>query len=91
MQPEIIVILSILVLFITLEILFTRFFDKPGQRKDDAIVEIFSTTGLLLVSQPLTIMGGGYLASRLAPGAQDMLAACGLQSAVVRGPRIQHR
>jgi sterol desaturase/sphingolipid hydroxylase (fatty acid hydroxylase superfamily) len=74
MQPEIIVILCVLAFFVTLEILFTQFFKKPGQQKDDAIVEIFSTGGLLLISQPLTIMSGGYVASKLAPGAQGLLA-----------------
>ena len=38
MKPEIVVILCIFVAFSVLEMLFTRFFNKPGQTRDDIIV-----------------------------------------------------
>ena len=43
MKPELAVILGIFLVFIGLEIIFTRFFKKDGQTAGDAIVEIAST------------------------------------------------
>ncbi len=75
MKPEIIIILSIFLTFIVLEILFTRFFNKPGQVKGDGTVEIFSTGALLLLTQPFTLAGGAFLANLIAPDAAGTLAA----------------
>ena len=74
MQPEIAIILVIFLVFVLLEIVFTRFFSKPGQTVDDAIVEIVSTLSLVLVSQPFALAGGAFLASVAAPGAAGLLA-----------------
>lgn len=74
MKPEIIVILCIFLTFIGLEILFTRFFRKPGQTRDDAIVEVFSTLTLILLTQPFVIMAGAFVTSRIAPDAAGALA-----------------
>jgi sterol desaturase/sphingolipid hydroxylase (fatty acid hydroxylase superfamily) len=74
MKPEILAGLAILSGFIVLELIFTRFFQKPGQTRDDAIVEIVSTGILLLATQPLALMGGAYIASVVAPGAAGMIA-----------------
>jgi hypothetical protein len=68
-QPEIAIILLIFLVFELLEITFTRFFSKPGQTTDGAIVEIVSTLSLVLVSQPFALAGGAFLASLAAPGA----------------------
>ena len=74
MRPEILVILSIFSAFIVLEIVFTRFFRKPGQTRDDAIVEIFSTGSLVLLTQPFVLAAGAWVASRVAPDSQGVLA-----------------
>lgn len=73
MKPEIVAILLIYLGFIVLEIIFTRFFSKPGQTSSDAVVEVLGTLMLTLVTQPLVILGGFTLAALLAPEAQDML------------------
>lgn len=74
MKPEMMVILGIFAGFTLLEIVFTNFFRKPGQTRQDAIVEIASTLTLLLVTQPLALLGGMSLARLIAPGAAGALA-----------------
>ncbi|TDF41492.1 fatty acid hydroxylase family protein [Alteromonadaceae bacterium M269] len=74
MKPEVTIILSIFVLFIVLEILFTRFFHKKGQTRDDAIVEFSSTAMLTLFTQPIVLFSGAYLASLVTPNSQNMMA-----------------
>ncbi len=74
MKPELIVILCILATFTILEIILTSFFKKPGQSRDDVIVEIVSTVMLLLVTQPLALAGGIAVAHFIAPEAQGALA-----------------
>ncbi|MEJ2129689.1 MAG: sterol desaturase family protein [Woeseiaceae bacterium] len=74
MKPEIIVILCIFATFIVLEMLFTRFFRKPGQTRDDAIVELFSTSTLVLLTQPLVLAAGAFIASKVAPDSAGALA-----------------
>ena len=73
MKPELIVIAAILLGFVILEILFTRFFSKPGQSRDDAIVEIISTGALILVTQPAALAGGMALGALFAPEFEDAL------------------
>ena len=74
MRPEFIVILGIFATFVILEVVFTRFFRKPGQTRDDAIVEVFSTTTLIILTQPTVLAASIFLASRIAPDAQGALA-----------------
>ncbi len=74
MKPEIIVVLSILLLFAVLEIAFTSFFKKPGQTYKDVFVEIISTLSLTMVTQPLVLFLGGLAAALIAPGAQGALS-----------------
>ena len=74
MKIEYIVILCIFAAFIALEIVFTRFFRKPGQTRDDAIVEVFSTGTLVLLTQPIVLAASAFLASRVAPDAEGILA-----------------
>lgn len=74
MKTEVAVIMGILAGFILLEILFTRFFQKPGQTRSDAIVEIVSSGVLVLLTQPLTLLGGGFLAALLLPDQAGALA-----------------
>ncbi|MEO1306210.1 MAG: hypothetical protein AAFV37_14645, partial [Pseudomonadota bacterium] len=73
MKPELLVILSIFVGFIVLEIVFTGFFSKPGQKRSDAIVEAISTGILTLVTQPLVAAGGFAIAAVIAPYAAGVL------------------
>jgi sterol desaturase/sphingolipid hydroxylase (fatty acid hydroxylase superfamily) len=74
MKPEMLVILSIFALFVVLEIIFTGFFRKPGQKQGDAAVELGSALALILFTQPLALLGGGIVASLIAPNAQGALA-----------------
>jgi len=73
LKPEILVIVGIFLAFAVLEMLYTGFFRKPGQTRDDAVVEIVSSGVLVLLTQPLAIAGGGLVASMLAPGAAGSL------------------
>ena len=75
MKPEIIVIMSIFSTFIVLEIFFTNFFRKPGQKPSDGIVEIVSTLSLSLFTQPLVLAGGLAAGAFMFPGAQRTLEA----------------
>jgi sterol desaturase/sphingolipid hydroxylase (fatty acid hydroxylase superfamily) len=74
MRPEFLAILCIFGGFILLEILFTRFFRKPGQTRDDAIVELVSTGTLVMLTQPFVLAAGAFVASRIAPDAGGTLA-----------------
>ena len=74
MKPEIVAILCIFATFIILEILFTRFFRKPGQTKGDAVVEVISAGTLVLLTQPLVLAAGGFVTSMFAPGAAGSLS-----------------
>jgi sterol desaturase/sphingolipid hydroxylase (fatty acid hydroxylase superfamily) len=75
LKPEIIVILCMFSTFIVLEMLFTRFFRKPGQTRDDAIVEVLSTGSLVLLIQPFVLVAGAWVASVIAPDKQGVLGA----------------
>jgi sterol desaturase/sphingolipid hydroxylase (fatty acid hydroxylase superfamily) len=75
MKPEIVAGLVILLGFGVLELIFTRLFQKPGQTRDDAIVELLSTGVLLLFTQPLALAGGAYVARVLAPHSGGAIAA----------------
>lgn len=73
MKPEAIAILSIFIGFIVLEIIFTRFFSKENQTRDDAIVEVVGTLMLTIITQPLILLAGFTVASLLAPNSASML------------------
>ena len=75
MKPELIVIFCIFAGFILLEILFTGFFKKPGQKRSDGIVEVISAGFLTLVTQPLVLAGGFGIAALIAPNAAGVLEA----------------
>jgi sterol desaturase/sphingolipid hydroxylase (fatty acid hydroxylase superfamily) len=74
MTPEL-TILLVFVGFIVLETVFTKFFSKTGQTRDDAIVEVIGTLMLTIVTQPLVVLGGFTVASLIAPESQDMLTS----------------
>ena len=73
MRPEIIAILTIFFAFAFAELVYTNLFRKPRQRRKDMIVEIVGTSTLLILTQPLVLLGGGLLAATLAPEARDSL------------------
>ena len=83
MKPEIIVILGIFVVFITLEILFTKFFAKPEQKRSDGIVELVSSFSLILLTQPLVLFMGGVVAALMLPGQEDVLKAWPIWSVIL--------
>ncbi len=64
MAPELLLILTILLGFIALEIVFTDFFKKPKQTLADGVVEVVSTGALSVLIQP-TVMAGGLLLGAL--------------------------
>lgn len=74
MKPELLIIFAIFVIFALLEVVFTRFFKKPGQTPGDGMVEVISTLTLIIVTQPLALFAGGFVASLIAPNAADALA-----------------
>ncbi|MEM9619027.1 MAG: sterol desaturase family protein [Pseudomonadota bacterium] len=74
MKPELLIIFVIFVMFALLEVAFTRFFKKPGQAPGDEVVEIISTLILIIVTQPLALFAGGFVASLVAPNAAGALA-----------------
>jgi sterol desaturase/sphingolipid hydroxylase (fatty acid hydroxylase superfamily) len=73
MKTELLIIAGIYLAFITLEIIFTQFFTKRGQTRDDAVVEVFSTGLLMLVTQPLVVFCGGVIASLMFSDYQGVL------------------
>ncbi len=73
MKTEMLIILGIFASFALLEVIFTQFFKKPGQRRSDGVVEIISTLMLIIVTQPLVMLGGGLIASLIAPEAAGAL------------------
>jgi len=75
MKPEVIIIFAIFLLFIILEIIFTRFFSKPEQTSSDAIVEVLSTGALTLFTQPFVLFCGAGVAAWFAPESQGMLTS----------------
>ncbi len=69
--------LAILLIFITfaaLEAFRGGFFRKPAQTRSDWIVEIVSTVTLLGVTQPLALLGGGFLTSLIWPSSAGALS-----------------
>lgn len=74
MKPEVIVMACVFFGFIILEMMFSQFFKKKGQKKQDAIVEMFSTGILILFTQPLVLFLGGAVTSFLFPNAQGLIA-----------------
>ncbi len=83
MKPEIIVVLSVFVFFIAMEIIFTKFFSKPNQKKSDGIVEVITTLALVLFTQPLVLGMGIGLGALLFPEQADVLKTWPIWSVVL--------
>lgn len=71
---EFLPVLGIFLALIVLEILFTRFFSKPGQTRSDGVVEVVSTLMLVLAVVPLVLASGKKLASLVVPDAAGIIA-----------------
>ena len=83
MKTELIVVVSILMLFVILEIIFTQFFSKPEQKRGDGIVEIISTLALVIITQPLVLLLGAGLAALIAPEQANVLKSWPIWSVVL--------
>lgn len=83
MKPEIMVAFAILLGFVLLEILFTQFFSKPGQKRGDGIVEIISTSVLLLVTQPAILLLSALGMGLIFPDARGAISGWPLWSKVL--------
>jgi len=81
-RPETIAILAIFLAFALAEYLFTNLLHKPRQRHKDLIVEIIGMSTLVLLTQPLVLLGGGLIAATLAPQARDSLASIPLYAQI---------
>lgn len=75
MEPTILLVFGVLALFVALEIVFTQFFKKKGQTRGDAIVEIVSTSALVLFTQPLVLALAAGVTALLLPGQAGALAS----------------
>lgn len=73
MKPEIMAVFAIFGGFAVLEMIFTKFWKKNGQRTKDAIVEFFGSTLLLLFTQPLVLLMVGAIMGALLPAQKDVL------------------
>ncbi len=75
MRIELLAILAIFLVFAAAEFFATNLLNKPRQRRKDATVEIIGTSTLMLLTQPLVLLCGGFFAATLAPNAKDSLIA----------------
>lgn len=73
MKPELLLLAGIFLGFIVLEILFSQFFKKSGQSSKDAIVEVISSSALVLATQPLVLFLSFNLALLAIPEWQGVL------------------
>lgn len=67
MKPEIIIILSIFVVFACIEQIKGSFWFKRGQRRKDAVVEVVSTGVVSLITQPVILLISWALMQALFP------------------------
>jgi sterol desaturase/sphingolipid hydroxylase (fatty acid hydroxylase superfamily) len=69
-----IVILTIFFSLVLLEILFTNFFNKNGQRTKDGVVEFFSFFQVLFLAQPLAFALAYGLTDMFAPSVKGLIS-----------------
>lgn len=67
-------VIAVFLCFTLAELALTRFFSKPEQTRDDAIVEIVSSIILLGVTQPVILVGVDFALSRWLPEMRGALA-----------------
>lgn len=71
MKPEIALVMVIFCTFTVLEIIFTKFFAKSGQRRKDVVVEVISLVILFGLTQPLVLLASNYLMGVTAPNLEN--------------------
>lgn len=74
MEPEIIYVMAVFLVFGCFEFAKTGFWNKPGEKPRDGIVELATGIILLVVTQPLVLYLGYQLAAAVAPNSHDALA-----------------
>ncbi|AQA19240.1 fatty acid hydroxylase [Halioglobus japonicus] len=72
----------IYLLFAVAETLRGGFFQKPGETRSDMYVELVSTLLLVAVTQPLVLLGGGYVASLVWPEGAGALVGIPILAAI---------
>ena len=82
MKPEIMAILGIFLAFTAAEIVFTKFFSKPEQKKGDGWVELISTVALTTLTQPFILAAAYGGALIVIPQYQDSLSGLNLFAAL---------
>ena len=73
MRPETLFLLAVWAVFVILEIYQKKFFNKPGEKSSDGIVEIVTAVILLFFMQPFVVASGYFLTSQALPNAQDLI------------------
>ncbi len=76
------IILSIFIVFGVLEAFHSGFFRKARAVNGDGIVEVISALVLLIVTQPLALLGGGLVAAFLLPNQAGALASIPIWAAI---------
>jgi sterol desaturase/sphingolipid hydroxylase (fatty acid hydroxylase superfamily) len=82
MKPETMAIVAIFFGFAILEMIFTRFFNKPTQVKGDGWVEFIGIAMLLIVTQPLVLFTSVLVSGFVAPNAAGALAGIPILAAI---------
>lgn len=82
MRPEIYAIVGVFLFFGILEFVRTNLFSKPDQTRDDAMVEIFGSAILLVLTQPFIILMAQYAMTAAVPQWAGALTSIPLIAAI---------
>lgn len=74
MRLDLLLILGVFILFAVLEMVFTKFWSKDRQTRDDAIIEIVSTLTLIGLTQPFLLFSAAYFSALLFPQWENALS-----------------
>jgi sterol desaturase/sphingolipid hydroxylase (fatty acid hydroxylase superfamily) len=81
-RSETIAILGVYASFAVLELLRSNLLHKKGQTRDDSIIELVSTFGLLLFTQPLVLFLAAAVARMIVPQYEGALADINVFAAI---------
>ena len=73
MRSETLILIAVYIGFCVVEFWRCGFFNKPLAKKDDGWVEFFSMFNLLIVTQPIILLGVTLIGPQIAPSYQDAL------------------
>ncbi|WP_088309146.1 sterol desaturase family protein [Novosphingobium sp. B 225] len=76
-------VLGVYLTFALIELLRTRLFAKPGQTRDDAVVEVASTVILLALTQPAIVLATDWLLDHWLPQYRGALTDLNIVAAVL--------